>query len=1288
MAEIKVKAPRPRWALPFQVWKKGEQHPYANLGHKIFHYSNMTERNYMSAKDSVYLFKRWYDHGLQLDASKIRPVSFDINDGYHIFSTLLDPSMLSKPGKELIEGHIDSPLKGPDGLMYWSLLLYATFASGAIGTNEFLRNLVFSGIRTSPNTLPLYAEITPELREKLGYSPLIHWGRVLLQYASAEVRNFKEEEKASIRRAWLSRQNIPSLTETKTFTPPEVPVRKTKLININFVADYLNKKPIVTESSVEKTVTEPAPAVAAEKPAETEAAPDDKTNGWDIHREAQKYASSPEGSWLKEGTDMLYNGYKPLFEWILENKPKDDNCTMLQLGLALAQVNPYIKSRSDRWRTAASGFSFIQGNDALRQELNRIYSILLDKGEHPVSSSMLEKINREVCTKPTGEFISPAYLRITVQIYLSFAQHFGAPEYSKPLTKAQRAPSPEWAEKPFKAAPLPADISPVNYSPVLMELSRELQHNWREYRGFEGMARLAKRFKFSSMMETYMMANRLSMAERLGYEDIDMDVAQFSMLLEELELERENCKGIKGQIRLAKLLKVSPKQLRIATDTMGLSPELGYADLNCDTEKFERLVKVLNDNFEQYAATDGLEKLVKEHDLTYLSDAYWAAHAAGKVDLLRWRRIDLAIEEFERLKEILNKNWGKYMENKHQILLANDALIDDLGAMYEAASALGFAGLLHYQKVEMKADDFQALINIEPALKVNTEQYSGLAGMVNLAKELNLNSLSQLFSGTSALGLAKLLDHIKVDMTVRDFDRMKKEIEEAPGDHAGNRNAVLLAKKYRIPTLSQLYSAASAVLPEYKIHTELQWSRVDLPVETFEKILEAVTDKKGGYEGISGQIRLAKELGLSLIQVHDAVQAMELDKELDYHWVPSPIETLEKLQKELEAPGVEYAGDGNQVKLAKRVGIDHLWELYLDVRALGRRGDLGYHRLYISVEDYEKFESALKTGWKKYVGNQNQDKLAEEFGFISLRDMYYAAKGLCYAEKLGYTPVNLTPESFSRLKKVLASGWNKYAGDSNQIALADEIETTSLGGLYSGLTALGLVDKLGYHSIDLLVENIRMIFPDMIDWANSSNTPLSLITEKLRGKDLHEAKVAFLEMKEPKPMPFTPSASAVAAPKTHKSRRIRLTNVEAARSYINTKEGAWIKPSARIRFTGAAEFVRWILENRPRSETNTIKFLSIAIGYMNYETGGKLQSWKHTINSAAYLDANGAAKDELNRVFKKLTEKGVKPSFRLMKEALDPTKLMTGGGSAQLTDNAIKHVLETYITFGGFFREK
>lgn len=652
------------------------------------------------------------------------------------------------------------------------------------------------------------------------------------------------------------------------------------------------------------------------------------------------------------------------------------------------------------------------------------------------------------------------------------------------------------------------------YNPASEEesmIAREIENNWDSCIGIEGQAKLTRKMGVSYLGSSYSIVHGLGLAEELGWVDIEMSYDTFEALKITLEEDAGSFHGIDGQIRLARTLGIEKlSTLYFAVSALGRDKELAFRNIPLSIDDFKKLRMELKKPAEYNTGIDAQLLLAKRPDLKVqsLGELYLAAEALGLAETLKWKNIELPAHVFERLKEELEKNSAQYAGNLKQPELARACGAINLAQLFSGVTALGYTEMLKHEKIDLSVNEFDDLAAFVEKKRADLGNFKGFAGMVNMAILLRIPNLKQIYSGIKALGLADELEFDDIDLKVSTIKILEKELRKDPAKYKGNKNQVALANKYRISHLDTLYRAVSVFFSYNELLLMLEWEHIDLPVRVFERMKEELGKDPEKYAHAEGQIKLAKLLGISdLSAIFSGVHALKLVESLGHRWIPLMLKDFLALREKIKNDPDGYSGDINQVRLAKDCGIDDLWAVYMAVRALGLENKLGYHEMFITTDQFEALRDELKNNWAKYKGDKNQVSLAQMSGIFSLKWLYNAVKALGFAERLGYHPVDLSVETFEMIKKELESNWQEYAGDENQVKLADQFDIADLGVLYGAVLALGFAEKLGYVRIDLPVNKIRGIMPRILEWAKNNDLPLDQL-HRYKG---NENQIAFAD---------------------------------------------------------------------------------------------------------------------------------------------------------------------------------
>jgi len=197
-------------------------------------------------------------------------------------------------------------------------------------------------------------------------------------------------------------------------------------------------------------------------------------------------------------------------------------------------------------------------------------------------------------------------------------------------------------------------------------------------------------------------------------------------------------------------------------------------------------------------------------------------------------------------------------------------------------------------------------------------------------------------------------------------------------------------------------------------------------------------------------------------------------------WTPKIIDKkIFSLIQELEENLEKYRWNENQVKLAKKIWISHLWKLHSMLSVLWYIKDLKYNKIDLPVKQVELLIQKLEKGIKPYRWNENQIKLADDMWISNLWYLYSALSALWYVKKLEYkgkyNNINLPVAKVKLLIQKLEEKLEDYVWNENQIKLADDLWISHLWQLYNVLSALWYIEKLEYNYINLPVEQVKKL---------------------------------------------------------------------------------------------------------------------------------------------------------------------------------------------------------------------
>jgi len=322
-------------------------------------------------EEVFYLWKRWYNYGLGIKPAGNETFIVKRNgSSKHI---LVDLSPLNAPGCDLAANEIaESPLKGPDALSHFCLLLSAAVETDAIRTNEFLSTMVFSGIRVAPDTLQLYAKIHPDIRKNLDYRACHDWAGIL------GTNGKRDPGKTFIAIKALKKPIIENVPSSKEEVRPTVTVKKNAPARFHQYADeYANSergdwlrkaKGKDVEDAYDmidwlaKNMPKDDPqsmSFLTQSLAIINITVRDHQKSRQFYAGAYDYFMSEEGAWLDGGKDKVFEDPNDLIRWIARNKPDDEGNSLAYLSLALSFCNESVRKHLPCLLRYVAAYSYI-----------------------------------------------------------------------------------------------------------------------------------------------------------------------------------------------------------------------------------------------------------------------------------------------------------------------------------------------------------------------------------------------------------------------------------------------------------------------------------------------------------------------------------------------------------------------------------------------------------------------------------------------------------------------------------------------------------------------------------------------------------------------------------------------------------------------------------------------------------------------------------------------------------------------------------------------------------------
>ena len=281
------------------------------------------------------------------------------------------------------------------------------------------------------------------------------------------------------------------------------------------------------------------------------------------------------------------------------------------------------------------------------------------------------------------------------------------------------------------------------------------------------------------------------------------------------------------------------------------------------------LLQLIKENPNDYKNDDGYVQVARD-----LKDQTGTKANLGNVwsgtkkyhDKLGWSgMIELPLENFDTIEELIKQNTTRYENDEGYIQLARDLKKQtgtkaNLGHVWSGTKKyhdkLGWSGIIN-----LPLEDFDTLGEL---IEQNTTRYENDEGYIQLARDLKKQTgtkanLAQLWSGTKKyhdkLGWSGI-----INLPLEDFDTLGELIEQNTTRYENDEGYIQLARDLKKQTgtkanLAQLWSGTK------KYHDKLGWSgMIELPLEDFDTLGELIEQNTTRYENDEGYIQLARDL--------------------------------------------------------------------------------------------------------------------------------------------------------------------------------------------------------------------------------------------------------------------------------------------------------------------------------------------------------------------------------------------------------------------------------------------
>ena len=166
-----------------------------------------------------------------------------------------------------------------------------------------------------------------------------------------------------------------------------------------------------------------------------------------------------------------------------------------------------------------------------------------------------------------------------------------------------------------------------------------------------------------------------------------------------------------------------------------------------------------------------------------------------------------------------------------------------------------FSKLLGFKKQHMKWEDF---FKVSKELNDFPDKYKGGYGLIELARKMNITTLTTIFSAFTEE--ARRRRWRSIILTLNDYDCLKTELDaqQSSNEYNGLIGLIKLAKKTSINP-NGIYSAFGGRGNKYS------WPSISLTLQEIEKVEKKLKDPSNlrGYKIAEGVDSLAKEMGFN-----------------------------------------------------------------------------------------------------------------------------------------------------------------------------------------------------------------------------------------------------------------------------------------------------------------------------------------------------------------------------------------------------------------------------------------
>jgi hypothetical protein len=402
----------------------------------------------------------------------------------------------------------------------------------------------------------------------------------------------------------------------------------------------------------------------------------------------------------------------------------------------------------------------------------------------------------------------------------------------------------------------------IKHLPITKDQYKEglelLKKNTDKYIRTQGMINLSKELEIENLSTTYKVFNLPNLEWKL----IPLDYPSYEKALKILQKDHDSFKENIGLFNLAKKVKIN--------NVFGLYVafkdkfDLSWKRISLSLDKYLLAEEKLQTNTQKYIGVEGLIKLAKEIKIQNPSTLYLLF---GKSYGIGWKHIKISIPNYLKAKKILNSDKSKYKGIKGMALFCKETNISNLEFAYQAFDnkELRWKG-----GITLTPDKVLLLFNL-----IENKKYSGIDGMIRLAKETDVKNLSVLYS------IFEREDWRRIRLPINQYTKVKSLIKNE--EYNNKEGMIRLALDAKIGRIGALYDA----FPEISKN----WSQIELSTKNYLKAKKLLKKDKDKYVGLQGMIKLAKELNTSSLR-----GLCFAFPEMEWRRTNVPLNTLKKIR--------------------------------------------------------------------------------------------------------------------------------------------------------------------------------------------------------------------------------------------------------------------------------------------------------------------------------------------------------------------------------------------------------